>query len=596
MTLVNVPVHVPPCPVLESEPAAAQDLATDLRAAAIAVKNVQGWASSIAAPAWLGDTADAHDHAATRFAARLDGAEAAFDRAVTAADAFGERLVRLTARRTRLMTRQAEVNAAIDVLINEVAAATDDSRLAEFQRRSDDLAARADRLRIRIDGWLTDVTDAETDLVAALRGVDSVAEGADAAAATDRPDTGELARRLRSLGGDPVAVGAWWRRLSRAEQEAVTTEHPELVGAAGGIPVSDRDEANRGELAHQLDHLGQREEDGQLTGAEKDVLRNAKAVDDGLDRYAGQLDPSTRTHLAELIAFHPELHSGDGGVAVSFGDPDTADHVSVNVPGLTTDTTGLAGNLDKTHGLHEAALAEGRGSVASVYWGDYDAPSGNPLNPLDPLGQLDFDSVALTDKAEAGGDRLGGFVDGIRGSDQGAPAHLTVIGHSYGSTTVGHALADGLPADDAVLLGSPGVPAATAGQLTDAEVWVGSKDHDPVSLLGDGDRGGLGTLGHDPADAAFGGTRFATGDGELRAEALLANHTSYFKGSSLTNMAHVVAGEDDDVDRQPGRGAEGGDHLTLPELLVASSAASAGHGLAEAGEWFWDHSRLGGIL
>jgi hypothetical protein len=595
VTLVHVPGHVPPCPLLTSTPAGAQDLATDLRAAAIAVKNVQGWATSIAAPAWEGDTAQAHDHAATQVALRLDAAEAALDTAVTAADRFAVRLSRLFVRRTRINADRAEVNEQIDVLVAEVAAATDDSRLVELRERADLLHGRAAALRDRIDDWKAARARVEADVVAALQRVDSVSEGQAAAADPARPHAGDLTRQLRRLRGDPVALAAWWRGLRRAEQEALTTEHPGLVGNTGGVPMADRDEANRGELARDLDFYRERDEDGQLTGTEERVLDNARSVDEALDEHAGLTDDAG-AHLTTLLAFTPDLHSGDGGVAVGFGDPDTADHVSVNVPGLTTDTSSVGGNLDKTLVLHEAAVSEGRGSVATVYWADYDAPSGNPLNPLDPLGQADFDSVALTGKAEAGGERFGDFVDGVRGSDQGPLAHLTAIGHSYGSTAVGHALADGLPVDDAVLLGSPGVPADTAGELTDADVWVGSKDHDPVSLLGSGDRGGVGVLGHDPADTAFGGTRFETGDGDLRAEELLHNHTSYFTGTSLANLAHVVADADDEVTEQPPRGAPGGTHLTLPELLVAASGASAAEGLADAATWSWEHSKLGGRL
>ncbi|WP_436700104.1 alpha/beta hydrolase [Nocardioides sp. BYT-33-1] len=590
MTTVPVPAHVPACPSLESLPAGAQDLATDLRAATIAVKNVQGRAAAVAAPAWTGDTADAHDHAATRFATRLEAGEAALDRAVVAADRFGERLSALLGRRDDLAELRAALNTEIDVLAADVvAAAIGDDRHVELRQRAGELSARAADLRAGIAAWEQAEADAEADLVAALRSVDDVGQGAAAAVAAGRPGAADLARRLRALAGDPVALAAWWRRLRRAEREALTTEHPELVGNAGGLPVDDRDEANRGQLARDLDLYGQRRDDGQLTRGDERRWANATHVHEALEEYRELRDPATGTRLTELIAYAPGLHSGDGGVAVGFGDPDTADHVSVNVPGLTTDSASLSGNLDKTLALHQAAVAEDRGSVASVHWADYDAPSGHPLDPFDPFGQLDFASVALPGKAEAGGDRLADFVDGIRASDQGPPAHLTAIGHSYGSTTLGHALAAGLPVDDAVLLGSPGVPAADADGLTGADLWVGSKDRDPVTLLGGG------PLGHDPAAAGFGGTRFETGDGELRVEELLDNHTSYFEGASLDNVAHVVAGAGDEVTEQPPRGAEGSAHLTLPELLVASSAASAGHGLAEAGAWLWEHTTLGGF-
>ena len=189
MTLVHVPAQVPPCPDLTSTPTGAQDLATDLRAAAIAVKNVQGWAASIAAPVWQGDTAQAHDHAATQVAVRLDAAEAALDRAVTATDRFAARLSRLFVRRTRINADRAEVNERIAELVAEVAAATDDSRLVELRERADVLHRRASALRERIDAWRAARARVEADVVAALQGVDSVSEGQSAAADPGRPRT-----------------------------------------------------------------------------------------------------------------------------------------------------------------------------------------------------------------------------------------------------------------------------------------------------------------------------------------------------------------------------------------------------------------------
>ena len=158
-----------------------------------------------------------------------------------------------------------------------------------------------------------------------------------------------------------------------------------------------------------------------------------------------------------------------------------------------------------------------------------------------------------------------------------------------------------------MLIGSPGQPVDSAAELTDADVWIGAKDYDPVSLLGHGERGGVGALGHDPAEDDFGGTRFETGDGSLRIQDLLHNHTSYFAGTSLDNMAHIVTGNDGSVTEQPHRGDPGGEYLTLTELVGASTAASGGEWFYEtgkdladkagdAGRWLLENSRFSGIL
>ena len=69
--------------------------------------------------------------------------------------------------------------------------------------------------------------------------------------------------------------------------------------------------------------------------------------------------------------------------------------------------------------------------------------------------------------ARAGAVSLARFYDGIQGARDAGPAHLTAIGHSYGSLTTGLALQQ--PGDhgvsDAIFYGSPGEEASTPAQL-----------------------------------------------------------------------------------------------------------------------------------
>jgi pimeloyl-ACP methyl ester carboxylesterase len=89
-------------------------------------------------------------------------------------------------------------------------------------------------------------------------------------------------------------------------------------------------------------------------------------------------------------------------------------------------------------------------------WLDYDAP--------------DFvDEGAGRGRAEAAVAGLRRFQDGLRATHDGDPAHLTVLGHSYGSLVVGTAAqAPGPIADDVVFVGSPGVGARTFPSQPDA--------------------------------------------------------------------------------------------------------------------------------
>ena len=581
---LELPAPVDAPHVLTSTPTRAATFANNLRAVTVQVKDVQEWAQAQGVPAgWQGDAREAADHTTTRFARRVDISEAALDRAVVATDRFEDRLARLTARRTRLQARRTTLNDEIDQLRTAIRDnVPTGATIAAWSATAADLRARASALVPDITSWNTDAADAEADYVRALRGVDEISEGRRAASDPARPDPDALTRGLRGRLDDPAALAAWWRTLSRAQKQALLTEHPHLVGNAGGVPAGDRDEANRAALYSDIDRLTRQEADGEITDEERAILANAEVIRAELNKHLDNLDPATGEHLLHLLGYRPGAFAGDGGVVISFGDPDRAAHVSVNVPGMTSEISSLPGNLDDTEALYESALRQSDGTVASVFWLDYDAPSGNPFASVDDL--LDLGSVVSPDAADAGGERLSSFIDGLRASDQGEQAHLTTIGHSYGSTTLGHALQDGLPVDDAVLIGSPGVPEHSAADLTTADVWVGAMDNDPVTLLGADD--GFGTLGGDPAQETFDARRFETGDGSADIRDGIANHTGYFRGHSLDNMGAIVANKDDEVSLVAERDRSSGDghYETLPEWFVKSAVVGSGNAMLETAQ------------
>jgi hypothetical protein len=68
--------------------------------------------------------------------------------------------------------------------------------------------------------------------------------------------------------------------------------------------------------------------------------------------------------------------------------------------------------------------------------------------------------VGTTGLAHDGGQLLASEVNALNATHEGA-AHMTVLGHSYGSTTVSDAAAGyGMHADDVVLVGCPGTDMA----------------------------------------------------------------------------------------------------------------------------------------
>jgi pimeloyl-ACP methyl ester carboxylesterase len=208
-----------------------------------------------------------------------------------------------------------------------------------------------------------------------------------------------------------------------------------------------------------------------------------------------------------------------------------------------SDTTRYAGQMTS---LHESARFNGDGSsVATMFWLGYNAPHG----PTDT-------ATATESRAAEGGEQLADAVDGLRASRQGDPAHLTAIGHSYGSTTTSYGAAEyGLEVDDVVLLGSPGAgPADHASDFGVGadHVYVGRDSRDFVATLGDEGavgKGGVGP-GTDLSSDDFGAKRFEA-ENVNRSWHLNAGeaHGSYLEADteSLYNLGKVVDGHGVDV-------------------------------------------------
>lgn len=351
----------------------------------------------------------------------------------------------------------------------------------------------------------------------------------------------------------PEEVSVWWALLSESEREALINKDPEKYGNLNGIDMASRARANELALNGHVDAAGNRIPGTGLiekTQNELDELNQEidRMRENGQEVSSDLLDKqeNLQNRLADLNAISEQLGSNAGATllvlepgnlgenvraAIAIGDVDNAQHVATFVPGMGSnfrDNGRL--NVEFAKNLKWAADTYGAptdGSVATIAWMGYEAPP-------DIVKTWDT-SVTSIDKAEAGAEKLNGFVTGIHSwrSERGLDVHQSVIPHSYGSTTAGIAMRDigeGV-VDELVYTGSPGAGVSAVGTLgVDADhTWVSATPHlDPVRGIGPDSTFGrnpehLEGIGHLSGDTS-GGEGYKHGiwhrpDG---------NHSSYF--------------------------------------------------------------------
>lgn len=554
-TTILVPPDVAALEPLEVD-SSASTVTTSLRGAATQVSDAVSSAEEKGLPpSWSGDSAKSAGSAMTEFARRADAAVAALEVAARACDVYVEQMAGLRLEHTRLSGERITHNRDVATLLADINSATEE-QVPALQARATRLQEAYTRLEDDIADMWRRVGEAEDRLISAFASADSPGEGRSLADATDRPDTDVLRRELSDLGGDSDAVYAWWNSLTPAQREALLISDPDLVGNTNGIPIDDRDEANRASLDRDLDRLGAIPKEDRTAEQEAWLLR-AREAEKALQIPGAQYDPMTGLPVdVNLVMYAPTAFGGDGAVGVAFGNPDTADNTAVVVPGIMNDGSNIAGNSEDAFRLFNQANGNGE-STATIAWMGYDSPSFNPTNAWSWPGNIgDIGSVVSEGKAEAGGAALADFVDGLRSTDQGDRSHLSVIGHSYGSTTASHAAHDhGLDADSLTLIGSPGAGGDDVNHVRDlgmgeGKVYVGSAENDFVTWLGrDGELG----MGRDPSQVDFGAKVFEVDDGEEFTIPTFGtgvdNHTSYFdaNSSSLDNLTSIVRGDEPDL-------------------------------------------------
>ncbi|RZU49360.1 alpha/beta hydrolase family protein [Krasilnikovia cinnamomea] len=373
----------------------------------------------------------------------------------------------------------------------------------------------------------------------------------------------------------PAEVKGWWDSLTPLQQEQAILEFPYLVGSMNGVPVTDRDTANRSVLQREIDLSKQ-----QLSPIDARLQYLQSMFDQGRihEVYPDTSDPRTsmdvemlklgvqRSEIADKLHGMEAISSrlddpdkpgaylmglsaaGDGRAIVAVGNPDTADNVVTFTPGTTSDVAGIATDLERTDRMAVDAnqMDPGR-KTSAVYWLDYDAPDA-------------VTNAGSSDYADSGAPALREFQAGLRATHDGPPSHNTVLGHSYGSTVVGYAAREGLAANDIVFLGSPGVGwvegadgfkvenqvTEPGGQVSwqkagKEHVYASTSPLDAIDVTGIGD---LKRFGVDPTNSAFGATTFTT-DNKSWWNPVENHSNSYWEqgNPSRANIAKIVIGK-----------------------------------------------------
>ena len=379
--------------------------------------------------------------------------------------------------------------------------------------------------------------------------------------------------------GSPGDNATWWRSLSPQQQHGVISEHPDWIGNRDGVASSARNLANRAMLIGHRDRIRAERERvaaglaDQFTG--EPPIHGAVAVSHIMAKLASLDDSQASLTAISTTLAQPgerqllllDLGQERAQAAIANGNIDTADNVAVFVPGLGTNVTDRMQDYDKEMSQlkHRSELESKRVSpdlppatTATVTWIGYQAPQFGP--DLVTPGK----SVTTQHLAEGGAAKLAPFLQGI-GAARNDDAHLTLLGHSYGSTTAGLALQQSTGVDDAVFFGSPGLGTSHVQNL---KLAPGHAYYVEARWDGVGD---LGAFGTDPSHmsgiehaSARASTVVDPVTGETMHYTAVTGHAAYLHDGSTSqyNMSVVVAGVPDR--RVIGREAGVGDLFSWP--------------------------------
>ena len=355
----------------------------------------------------------------------------------------------------------------------------------------------------------------------------------------------------------PRDVAAAIAGLTPTVVEFLVDQYPEVIGALDGVPAEVRYSANRiliereiARLEAEVDQISANQTSRKLWWLDPKQVILWSPVPSLIETVARRLEERASEYQKwldedrQILLFDPV---GDGRVAEVFGNLATASRVGVVVPGMANDIVNFSdcggGFRANAAHLYGASVSLGRPDVATIAWLGYDTPDG-----IDALS---------ADAATAGAPALARLLQGI---DPQSDTRMTVVAHSYGSVLAGLAAQEGLDVNDLVFVGSPGTTLDAVADATirpGGTVWSALARNDPIGagisleelppwwvppllapgwLISDLTIGGAEELWHgpNPVSDEFGAREISTRGG--------SGHSSYFKATSLLNLARITQG------------------------------------------------------
>jgi hypothetical protein len=504
---------------------------------------------------WTAASHAAFDEARQRFEASWNHDSAEMQRVAKSLEAQSVQLAKIGVDLDNVATTLAWTQRTGEVMISAV---------EEHLQHLDSEVGQAANLGERISDLEQDAVDGTKVVLAQLHSLCSSYSDVLRTALTalapgsDTPKPEELTW-LPAPGMRDEDVNVWWRSLSGEQQDRLIASHPPDLGNLNGIPVDVRSQINKAVMNDDLHRVeGAAEQYGTsvpdpLTnpgscGLSPTVIvryNNARRTREGLATASAAKDLRGNSPGVLLLRYQPEAFGGVGAAAIAIGNPDTAANTAVLVDGSGSGVR--AGTLADTDGVRlyeESTRADWAKQTAVVIWAAYDAPN----TVFDP-------GLYEPNAARTGGRLLAADVNALAATHRGKPTHMTVVGHSYGSTVVSDAATNGMRAHDVVLVGSPGTDRAHSAAdfhlSPGGHLYVGAASGDAVTwspahvrpgLLGPS----LGGLGDDPSVDGFGSTRFKA---EVPGYTVnpIYDHLHYFDvgSESLFSIADVVSGHGD---------------------------------------------------